>query len=762
MPLEHKTTYRTARLAPVAPRNDSHLSVRKAWNIDPALGFRKSPLLGNRSLHDEEDDLCASCASIDFDVIFRLDPSRVERMGTEVYHFAGLEESMIDSSCALCRLFASFAFTNGLEYTCGETHSGQIYALPSTSLCGLDPRVTEDQRIVCGISLDGRPVSWDPALRCVDNLAGLILRTAEVEPPVITNSFCYGIPLGPEVQGRRLRDMLTRCAKAHPVCRQPTHDFPVRARVIDCKTRRMVDMTEGCRYAALSYVWGAKKRRETFLGLVDEEVDKSYLPHRLPRTIEDAVTIVKKLGLRYLWVDRYCIEQVHSFDKKHQINQMANIYNRAVVTLCALGDHDDLGLPGVSMERNSMATFKANGSSFTACPAPGALQKSLSESVWSTRGWTYQEALLSRRCIFFTEEQIFLVCRASCQSESVSQSSPLQQNTTLWGQMTNIFSTVLDLEVRWSMDDRLKFNDHTQHYQKRHFTLDDDALAAFKGILSVASNQSYYGILRFESPYILPDDGVITAKLPKWRDPDFLIKAGFASGLVWEVERHLSAGTDGHNLRQTVPSWSWVSRRYALPRFTALNATLSSQQNGAGLACFSYPVSDDSFVADIWAEGEGGSLVRIEDLFTTHTTGKVLPELTPYLHLRTLLVHFQYDISTAYSGRGMILFHVGDHIPGYQSYMGGSNMIKFDETDKLVRGHELYFKSSSIKGLAMPLMSMRGPEGLQRWFMLIVQPMPGGPPNTYQRIGIMFLDQDANIVKMYKEHRAEKQVFRLG
>lgn len=45
----------------------------------------------------------------------------------------------------------------------------------------------------------------------------------------------------------------------------------------------------------------------------------------------------------------------------------------------------------------------------------------LGGSVWATRGWTYQEAFLSRRCLFFTEMQVHLLCKAmKCCEATVS------------------------------------------------------------------------------------------------------------------------------------------------------------------------------------------------------------------------------------------------------------------------------------------------------------------------------------------------------
>jgi hypothetical protein len=55
-------------------------------------------------------------------------------------------------------------------------------------------------------------------------------------------------------------------------------------------------------FAALSYVWGVD---QTFI-LLDENTTSlmsSFQIEQLPQTIRDAVTVTRRIGLRYLWVD---------------------------------------------------------------------------------------------------------------------------------------------------------------------------------------------------------------------------------------------------------------------------------------------------------------------------------------------------------------------------------------------------------------------------------------------------------------------------
>lgn len=56
------------------------------------------------------------------------------------------------------------------------------------------------------------------------------------------------------------------------------------------------------RFAALSYVWGTQ---QTFILTSDtaELLMSVFRLEQLPQTIQDAVMVTRRLGLRYLWVD---------------------------------------------------------------------------------------------------------------------------------------------------------------------------------------------------------------------------------------------------------------------------------------------------------------------------------------------------------------------------------------------------------------------------------------------------------------------------
>lgn len=80
------------------------------------------------------------------------------------------------------------------------------------------------------------------------------------------------------------------------------------------------------------------------------------------------------------------------------------------------------GLYGVSKPRNFQTKFNHHGRVFVLTPPH--ISYWLSQSVWATRGWTYQEAVLSSRCLFFTPDQVYYADTSSYQAESFRHPLP--------------------------------------------------------------------------------------------------------------------------------------------------------------------------------------------------------------------------------------------------------------------------------------------------------------------------------------------------
>jgi len=110
-----------------------------------------------------------------------------------------------------------------------------------------------------------------------------------------------------------LKEWIERCNSNHQhVCGRIREDGIRPDRLIDCSRWELCTSDEP--YVCLSYVWGSN--------LSDQKVAGNALPHEMPSTISDAMEVTLKLGWRYLWVDRYCINQDDEHEKHNIIRNM--------------------------------------------------------------------------------------------------------------------------------------------------------------------------------------------------------------------------------------------------------------------------------------------------------------------------------------------------------------------------------------------------------------------------------------------------------
>jgi len=301
--------------------------------------------------------------------------------------------------------------------------------------------------------------------------------------------------------------------------------LPEGFRVIDVIERRIVELDE-CSFVALSYVWGVDQRLSLLTALrstiEDMKKEGGLLASQLPRTIEDAITVCIQLGHRYLWADRLCIIQDDADDKSNQIEAMGAVYLSAdLVLIAAYGDSMDYGIPGVSHPRNLVQRSEViHGLRIT------NLVREVEDdplSVWDTRGWTYQEAVLSRRRLYFTNTRVFFECEHSVFHED--QFNPETNRDEL-------ISTRLT-----QPGDRSQFGSfvrHLKHYTSRKLTYRSDAYNALFGI--------------YKSLY--DEESTLVYGIPQ-RD--------FDRALLWFSDSGERLVKPSESQGVLLPSWSWSS-----------------------------------------------------------------------------------------------------------------------------------------------------------------------------------------------------------
>lgn len=163
---------------------------------------------------------------------------------------------------------------------------------------------------------------------------------------------------------------------------------------------RFIDVEQHCivvgpwhtLYVALSYVWGGACQFRLLKANKADLATPGFLLNVInlvPKTIQDTIDLVHRLGSRYLWVDSLCLVQDDEEDMAEGISMMDAIYEGAILTvIAATGNDANAGLPRFRKKytpsyRNHFTTKRGLKIIFIR-----ALDSYLGKSVWSSRGWT--------------------------------------------------------------------------------------------------------------------------------------------------------------------------------------------------------------------------------------------------------------------------------------------------------------------------------------------------------------------------------------
>lgn len=181
------------------------------------------------------------------------------------------------------------------------------------------------------------------------------------------------------------------------------------------------------------------------------------------------------------------------------------------------------------------------------------LSQQVARSTWQTRAWTYQEAILSPRCLFFTAAQVYFECNTAQCCESIDESDSSYHSFRAeervkmlngwacygWTQNALGAGVLRNPLVATRFEDRHmrekhrgeRYGDLVECYSAKHMSYDADALNAFQAILGQLSDGG------FERGFFW---GLPVEMLPQ--------------ALLWQ---HRSDA----KRRLEFPSWSWAGWR---------------------------------------------------------------------------------------------------------------------------------------------------------------------------------------------------------
>ena len=329
-------------------------------------------------------------------------------------------------------------------------------------------------------------------------------------------------------------------------------------------------------YIALSHCWGKSQHLTSKHENNTLDTWKRNIPFNLlPPTFQDAVTVTRKLGIKYVWIDSLCIIQDDADDWAVEAAKMASIYNGADLVLAATGSVDGDG--GCLFDRTPYVTINGSWPDGKPFEIYGRVSDPHSAFGWGAdldlykggsntehkdvypdlpllaRAWCFQERLLATRILHFTKTEAIFDCLTCMECECgaldhheddplVSPRRIIKTGHKYAVETRSITGTSAENQARAKLPPPSKAEmDFMQHhelwrdmavqYSLKDITVKTDGLPAIAGLATKWAGDM---------------TGRYLAGL--W-------EKNLLDGLRWQATR----SDEGQELEYVAPSWSWLS-----------------------------------------------------------------------------------------------------------------------------------------------------------------------------------------------------------
>ncbi|KAF4973924.1 hypothetical protein FZEAL_9110 [Fusarium zealandicum] len=178
-------------------------------------------------------------------------------------------------------------------------------------------------------------------------------------------------------------------------------------------------------YFAPSHRWGDNPSNHFGRTVVENYTSRftSIEWNELPLNFQDAITVTRNLGVRYLWIDSICITQDEDNDWIRESLRMEQVYSNAKCVLAASSAESSIEgfLKRPTPFRPFIALPSRSGDVSYICRSIDNFKGDVDEAILNTRGWTLQERALARRTIHFTKNQVYFECGKGVRCESLTR-----------------------------------------------------------------------------------------------------------------------------------------------------------------------------------------------------------------------------------------------------------------------------------------------------------------------------------------------------
>lgn len=340
---------------------------------------------------------------------------------------------------------------------------------------------------------------------------------------------------------------LADCASHDDCPSQAAVPFPTRLIEIiqegkECRLHLAAPGEKG-HYFTLSHCWGSG------VNFVLTKSNIGQLQHAihvedLPRSFQDAITITRQLGFRFLWIDAICIIQDSEEDWARQSSLMGGIYRNGRLMISAMAAPDSQH--GILRPRNILRShhFGTNKELVCQTQTESTSAYSTSDQPLHARGWSLQERILAPRILHFGQRELLWecvskFCAEDCGLADLDPGDEGLEFLTRSASMRFIWPLRQSLEQERQEGSFIKrltaFYSCVKDFTNRKLTYRTDKLPALSGLASA---------------FHTPELGAYLAGL--W-EKDLMY------GLNWGPQGHIPEDDTHDSGEYIAPSWSWAS-----------------------------------------------------------------------------------------------------------------------------------------------------------------------------------------------------------
>jgi hypothetical protein len=320
---------------------------------------------------------------------------------------------------------------------------------------------------------------------------------------------------------------------------------------------RVVDsFPRDARFASLSHCWG-KTPNPTKLDKTSYKRYHDFISFAaLPKSFQDAIHITRFLGLKYLWIDSFCIQQDSAVDFDIEASKMADVYRDSFIVIVAAASDNSHGGCLIKSDPDKFLRIQIDGGrdlyfGMRQCKFTKFLDgvaEVYSEFPTHERAWCYQEQILSQRLLYCNRTELAFECRDRRRCECGSTRLEPHVTTPAARKLLSIrnpeLSMILNLAQQKSYsiaNINARWEAVVIYYSRLKLLRPEQRLSALSGLAK--SFQMILGQHGLENTYL---SGL-------WRKT-------IRSNLLWRVsDPYRKGNARARPSTYRAPSWSWAS-----------------------------------------------------------------------------------------------------------------------------------------------------------------------------------------------------------